>query len=45
MHKITVLLCAVLMPFMTSAQEVKSPGGQVTVKFYLESGRPTYEMS
>jgi hypothetical protein len=33
------------MPFMTSAQEVKSPGGQVTVKFYLESGRPTYEMS
>ena len=45
MHKITVLLCAALMPFMTSAQEVKSPGGQVTVKFYLESGRPTYEMS
>ena len=45
MHKITVLLCAVLMPFMTSAQEVKSPGGKVTVKFYLESGRPTYEMS
>ena len=45
MHKITVLLFAVLMPFMTSAQEVKSPGGQVTVKFYLESGRPTYEMS
>ena len=45
MHKITVLLCAVLMPFMTSAQEVKSPGEQVTVKFYLESGRPTYEMS
>ena len=45
MHKITVLLCAVLMPFMASAQEVKSPDGQVAVKFYLESGRPTYEMS
>ena len=45
MHKITVLLCALLMPLMASAQEVKSPNGQVAVKFYLESGRPTYEMS
>jgi len=45
MNKLTVLLCAVLMPLMASAQEVKSPNGQVAVKFYLESGRPTYEMS
>ena len=45
MNKITVLLCALLMPLMASAQEVKSPNGQVAVKFYLESGRPTYEMS
>lgn len=34
-----------LLPLMAMGQEVKSPDGQVAVKFYLESGRPTYEMS
>lgn len=34
-----------LLPLMAMGQEVKSPNGQVAVKFYLESGRPTYEMS
>ena len=45
MHKITVLLCAVLLPLLASAQEVKSPNGNVAVRFYLDGGRPTYEMS
>ncbi len=45
MHKITVLLCAVLLPLLASAQEVKSPNVNVAVRFYLDGGRPTYEMS
>ncbi len=45
MHKITVLLCAVLLPLLATAQEVKSPNGNVAVRFYLDGGRPTYEMS
>ena len=45
MHKITVLLCAVLLPLLASAQEVKSPNGNVAVRFYLDGGRPPYEMS
>ncbi|MCI7599200.1 MAG: glycoside hydrolase family 97 protein [Prevotella sp.] len=45
MHKITVLLCAVFLPLLASAQEVKSPNGNVAVRFYLDGGRPTYEMS
>ena len=44
MHKITVLLCAVLLPLLATAQEVKSPNGNVAVRFYLDGGRPTYEM-
>lgn len=45
MHKITVLLCSVLLPLLATAQEVKSPNGNVAVRFYLDGGRPTYEMS
>ncbi|MGI6223691.1 MAG: glycoside hydrolase family 97 protein [Prevotella sp.] len=45
MHKILLLLCALLMPMWASAQTVTSPNGNVAVKFYLDGGRPTYEMS
>jgi hypothetical protein len=38
-----MLLC--LLPFLGQAQTVKSPNGNVTVKFSLtDNGRPTYEM-
>ena len=30
---------------LATAQEVKSPNGNVAVRFYLDGGRPTYEMS
>ena len=45
MHKISLLFCALFMPLMALAQTVKSPDGNVAVKFYLDGGRPTYEMS
>lgn len=45
MKRVTYLLTLMLLPLMAMGQEVKSPNGQVAVKFYLESGRPTYEMS
>ncbi|SES93247.1 glycoside hydrolase family 97 protein [Prevotella sp. kh1p2] len=41
--KLFMLLC--LLPFLGQAQTVKSPNGNVTVKFSLtDNGRPTYEM-
>ncbi|MCH3982033.1 MAG: glycoside hydrolase family 97 protein [Prevotella sp.] len=45
MKRVTYLLTLMLLPLMAMGQEVKSPNGQVAVKFYLESGRPTYEVS
>ena len=41
--KLFMLLC--LLPLLGQAQTVKSPNGNVTVKFSLtDNGRPTYEM-
>ena len=44
---IVALLAACLMPLMAlaqNAQEVKSPDGNILLKFYLEqNGKPTYE--
>ena len=45
MNKISLLFYALFMPLMALAQTVKSPDGNVAVKFYLDGGRPTYEMS
>ena len=45
MNKISLLFYALFMPLMALAQTVKSPDGYVAVKFYLDGGRPTYEMS
>lgn len=38
-------LIAVLLPLMAAAQQVKSPNGNVALKFSLDNGRPTYELS
>lgn len=40
-----IILLIALLPFFASAQSVTSPNGQVAVKFYLQNGQPTYEMS
>ena len=46
MKKVILFLFVVLMPFMVSAQTVKSPDGNVILKFSLtDTGQPTYEMS
>lgn len=33
-----------LLPDMSTAQEVQSPNGNVTIRFSLQDGRPTYDM-
>ena len=45
MRKVKVILAALLVPMMAAAQTVTSPGGKVAVKFSLDNGRPTYEMT
>ena len=40
-----VLLAMLLLPLMALAQTVKSPNGNVEVKFSLDNGRPMYEMT
>ena len=46
MKKLNVLVMGLLLPMLAAAQTVKSPNGNVVVKFSLsESGQPTYEMS
>ncbi|MBM6992331.1 MAG: glycoside hydrolase family 97 protein [Prevotella sp.] len=46
MKKVQSLLWLLLLPVAAMAQEVKSPNGNVTVKFSLTgNGVPTYEMS
>lgn len=44
MRKLTFLAMLVL-PTMLMAQTVKSPNGDVEVRFALDGGKPTYEMS
>lgn len=40
-----ILLALMLLPMLAMAQTVKSPNGNVSVKFSLDNGRPVYEMT
>lgn len=40
-----ILLALMLLPMLAMAQTVKSPNGNVSVKFSLDNGRPVYEVS
>ena len=40
-----ILFALMLLPMMAMAQTVKSPNGNVSVKFSLDNGRPVYEVS
>lgn len=40
-----LLLAVALAPFGAVAQEVKSPDGNVVVKFYLDNSKPTYTLT
>ncbi len=43
--RLFILPVLVLCSLIAMAQEVKSPNGAIAVKFYLQNGRPTYEMT
>ena len=45
MRKIKLISALLLLPMAMMAQTVTSPGGKVAVKFSLDKGRPTYEMT
>ena len=45
MNKTILSTLALAFPLWASAQTVTSPNGNVSVKFYLQDGRPTYEMT
>ena len=46
MNRILFSALAFIFPFLGAhAQTVTSPDGRVAVKFYLQDGRPTYEMT
>lgn len=40
-----ILFVLMLLPMLAMAQTVKSPNGNVSVKFSLDNGRPVYEVS
>lgn len=40
-----ILFALMLLPMLAMAQTVKSPNGNVSVKFSLDNGRPVYEIS
>lgn len=40
-----ILFAFMLLPMLAMAQTVKSPNGNVSVKFSLDNGRPVYEVS
>lgn len=40
-----ILFALILLPMLAMAQTVKSPNGNVSVKFSLDNGRPVYEVS
>lgn len=42
---VVILSLFLLCSFMAMAQEVRSPNGAIQVKFYLQNGKPTYEMT
>jgi hypothetical protein len=45
MKKIITFVTMMLLPLIAIAQEIKSPDGNIYLKFYLDNGRPTYEMT
>ena len=45
MKKLLLSAFALFMVLVAGAQTVTSPNGNVSVKFWLQDGRPTYEMS
>ena len=45
MKKFLLSAFALFMALGAGAQTVTSPNGNVSVKFWLQDGRPTYEMS
>ena len=45
MKKTLFTALALALSFGANAQTVTSPDGNVSVKFYLQDGRPTYEMT
>lgn len=45
MKKTLFTALALALSFGANAQTVTSPNGNVSVKFYLQNGRPTYEMT
>ena len=44
MKKTLFTALALALSFGANAQTVTSPDGNVSVKFYLQNGRPTYEI-
>lgn len=40
--KRTIIIFLLLLPFLTIAQELKSPNGNFELKFSVENGKPTY---
>ena len=46
MKIVSLCLCALMMPLLLLAQQVKSPNGNVVVSFSLtDNGVPTYQVS
>lgn len=45
MRRTDLLLSLLMLPLLLTAQTVKSPNGNVAVRFSVENGRPTYEMT
>ncbi len=43
--RIFVVIVTLCLPLVVKAQEVKSPSGNIVVKFSLDGSRPTYEMT
>lgn len=42
--KRTIIIFLLLLPFLTIAQELKSPNGNFELKFSVENGKPTYQL-
>lgn len=45
MKRSSKLFVLMLLPLMATAQEMVSPNGNVTLKFYIDNGVPMYEMA
>ncbi len=45
MKKLNIILLSLIMTVAAMAQDIKSPNGDVKVNFFVQNGRPMYEMS